>query len=136
MATQRDQYLRPSTPEYDSHLPGHNLFSTPNNSFRGSTAGSIAGLHHVPQAKYFRSRRIKKGTIERPWLDKKDPNDKWITIIPLIGIIAGVAISGLLVWDGIRSVVNHVYCPVLVDDFSKGINEKVWLKEIEVGGFG
>jgi hypothetical protein len=79
---------------------------------------------------------VKKGTVERPWMDKKDPKEKWVTIIPILGLIVGLGISGFLIWDGLRSVVNHVYCPVLIEDFSNGFNSKVWTKEAEVGGFG
>ena len=86
--------------------------------------------------RYFHSRRVKKGQIERPWLDKKDPRQKWTWIIPLGGIFLGLAVAGFLVWDGLRSVVNHQYCPVLVEDWSEGFNTDVWTKEAEVGGFG
>ena len=74
--------------------------------------------------------------MERPWLDRKDPKEKWVTIIPLIGLGLGIALAGFLVWDGLRSVVNHTYCPVLDEDWSEGFNTKVWTKEAEVGGFG
>lgn len=69
-------------------------------------------------------------------MDKKDPKEKWVTIIPLMGIFVGLVISGLLIWDGLRTVVNHTYCPVLDEDFSNGLDSKVWSKEVEVGGFG
>jgi len=86
--------------------------------------------------RYFHSRRVKKGEVERPWMDKKDPREKWVTIIPLIGLFVGFALAGFLVWDGLRTVVNHVYCPVLDEHWSGGFNDKVWTKEAEVGGFG
>ncbi len=79
---------------------------------------------------------MKKGEVERPWMDKKDPREKWVTIIPLIGLFVGFALAGFLVWDGLRTVVNHVYCPVLDENWSGGFNERVWTKEAEVGGFG
>jgi hypothetical protein len=79
---------------------------------------------------------VKKGTVERPWLDKKDPKEKWVTIIPLLGIFAGLAITALLIWDGLRSVVNHKYCPVLNEQWINGFDDKIWTKEVELGGFG
>ncbi|KAI1087918.1 glycoside hydrolase family 16 protein [Rostrohypoxylon terebratum] len=85
--------------------------------------------------RYFHSRRIKKGELEKPWLDKKDPKEKWVTIIPILGILVGLGISGFLVWDGIRSVVKHNYCLVLEDSFAT-FNDAVWTKEVQVGGFG
>lgn len=85
---------------------------------------------------YFRSRRVRKGDVEKPWLKKRDPKEKWVTIIPLIGIAFGVAIAGFLVYDGLRTVVNNTYQLVLDDDFSGGLNSKIWQKEVETGGFG
>lgn len=85
--------------------------------------------------RYFHSRRIKKGELEKPWLDKKDPKEKWVTIIPILGILVGLGISGFLVWDGIRSVVKHNYCLVLEDSFAT-FDDAVWTKEVQVGGFG
>lgn len=85
---------------------------------------------------YFKSRRIKKGEVEKPWLEKKDPKEKWVTIIPLIGMFIGCIFAALLVYDGIKSVVHHEYCPVLSEDFSKGLDSKIWTKEAEVGGYG
>jgi hypothetical protein len=79
---------------------------------------------------------VQKGSIERPWMNKKDPKEKWVTIIPIIGMLAGLAVAGVLIWDGLRTVVNHKYCEVYTDDFSGGLNSKIWTKEVEVGGFG
>ena len=90
----------------------------------------------MPQQRYFHSRRVRKGEVERPWLDRHDPKEKWVTIIPIIGIVVGLALSGFLIYDGLASVAHHVYCPVLEDDFSNGFNTKVWTREAEVGGFG
>jgi hypothetical protein len=67
---------------------------------------------------------------------KKDPKEKWVTIIPLIGLLLGFGIAGFLVYDGLSSVVHHKYCLVLSDDFSGGLNPAVWTQEAEVGGYG
>src|SRR5205814_526277 len=90
----------------------------------------------LPDTKYFHSRRIKKGEVERPWLDKKDKKERWVTIIPLLGIFFGLAVSGVLVWDGLRSVSNFTYCSVLDENWSGGFNTKIWTKEVQCGGFG
>lgn len=105
-------------------------------SARGSTTGFHSQQKQPPQARYFHSRRIRKGEIERPWLNRKDPKERWVTIIPLIGILVGLALSGFLIYEGLQTVHHNVYCPVLDDDFSNGLNDNVWLKEVEVGGFG
>lgn len=113
-----------------------NPFSTPYISRPTTQEGSTSGYVAPGQPRYFLSRRVKKGTVERPWLDKKDPKEKWVTIIPLMGIAVGLAITALLIWDGLRSVVNHKYCSVLDEEWVNGFDEKIWTKEVELGGFG
>ncbi|KAL1614863.1 hypothetical protein SLS54_009417 [Diplodia seriata] len=138
---------RPSTPDSDRIAPAastprngppSNPFATPYGSMPASTTGSFYdfGGPGVTTQRFFRSRRIKKGSVEQPWKEKKDPKAKWATIIPLIGILIGLGVTGVLIWDGLRNVINHEYCPVLDDDFANGWNSKVWTKEVEVGGFG
>jgi len=85
---------------------------------------------------YFRSRKIVKGSTERPWLGRKDPREKWLTIIPFLGILLGLIVGGYLIWDGARNVAKHSYCKVLDEDWSSGLNTKIWTREAEVGGFG
>lgn len=104
-------------------------------SVLGSTSGFSAPGLNVPQ-RYFHSRRVKKGEVSQPWLSKKDPREKWVTIIPCIGLAVGLAIAGFLVWHGVSSVVNHKYCPVLIEDWSHGFREDIWSREVEVGGYG
>ncbi|OAL19286.1 hypothetical protein AYO22_09830 [Fonsecaea multimorphosa] len=114
-----------------------NPFLTPYASGYPSRAASSAVLPQpMLNQRYFHSRRVKKGEVDRPWTKVKDPREKWVTIIPLIGLAIGLGLAGLLVWDGLRSVVNHKYCPVYLEDFSTGFDSKIWTKEAEVGGFG
>ncbi|KAI0204079.1 concanavalin A-like lectin/glucanase domain-containing protein [Astrocystis sublimbata] len=142
--------LRPGTPNTDrspfgddriephgSHQAGGlNPFTSPSISRPGSSFDGSSALGEVPRGqRYFHSRRVKKGEVEKPWLEKVDPKEKWVTILPVIGIFVGLAISGILVWDGIRSVVKHKYCVVLEDTFSS-FDTNVWTKEVQVGGFG
>jgi len=54
----------------------------------------------------------------------------------MIGLLAGLAIAGFLIYDGISTVVHHKYTLVLSDDFSNGLDASIWTKEAEVGGFG
>ena len=136
--------MRPGTPEQDSiqaapRGPGTNPFGTPFASGPASRNASSSALnqhHDIQNQKYFHSRRVKKGEIERPWLDKKDPREKWVTIIPLIGLALGFCLAGFLIYDGLKTVVKHEYCTVLDEDFSGGLDPKIWTKEAEVGGFG
>ncbi|KAH7122381.1 concanavalin A-like lectin/glucanase domain-containing protein [Dendryphion nanum] len=117
-------------------------FRSKNPAVPAAAAAAAAANTPVPDAHrpnngaYFKSRRVKRGEIERPWMDRKDPKEKWVTILPILGILIGLAICGVLIWDGLRSVSHHNYCQVLDDDFSGGFNDKVWTKEVEVGGFG
>jgi len=104
------------------------------------TSGSSSAIqaHRLKQTqRYFHSRRIKKGEIEHPWKTaKKDPREKWITIIPLIGLALGFAIAGFLLYDGLRTIVNHKYDLILDEDWSQGFRTDIWHKEVTVGGFG
>lgn len=129
---------RPQTLESEpiELLPRPNPFLSPYGSIPPSAAASTTSFRPPPPATYFQSRRIKKGQVERPWLDKKDPKEKWVNIIPIFGIIVGLALSGLLIYDGLQTIQSHVYCSVYETDFSTGLDPKVWTKEVEVGGFG
>ncbi|KAI9809251.1 MAG: hypothetical protein M1825_002542 [Sarcosagium campestre] len=98
--------------------------------------GDSSGYNMGPASTYFRSRRVRKGEVERTWLGKKDPKEKWVTILPIVGVCLGLAIAGILVWDGLRTVVNNDYKLVLDESFSNGLDSKIWTKEVQVGGFG
>lgn len=142
--------LRPGTPNTDRNpfgderpepqasqqAGGLNPFASPSISRPASSFDSSSALGGVPRGqRYFHSRRVKKDEVEKPWLAKTDPKEKWVTILPIIGILVGLGISGFLIWDGIRSVVQHKYCVVLEDTF-QNFNTDVWTKEVQVGGFG
>merc|ERR1712072_625154 len=141
-ATTASSTPRPASFENDSIDPAptpgarSNPFASPYGSKPASATGSSTGIQQPPHQRYFHSRRIKKGELERPWMEKKDPKEKWVTIIPIIGILVGLGLTGFLIYDGLQSVSNLNYCPVLDDDFSNGFNNKVWTKEVEVGGYG
>jgi hypothetical protein len=112
---------------------GANPFASPSISRPASSFDSASAIGRGQR--YFHSRRVKKGEVEKPWMAKADPKEKWVTILPVLGIVLGLAISGFLVWDGIHSVVRHKYCIVLEDNFDN-FNTDVWTKEVQVGGFG
>lgn len=117
----------------------NNPFASPSGSRPASSFGSNSALgarFDERSNRYFHSRRVKKGEVEKPWMNKSDPKEKWVTILPIIGIFIGLALSGFLVWDGLKSVVKHQYCLVLGEDFSGGLNTDIWTKEVQVGGFG
>jgi len=136
--------MRPGTPESrrdpfgDDISPAPrntNPFGTPLTSRPPSSFGSSSAVRGIP-SRFFHSRRVRKGEVEQPWRSKKDPKEKWVTIIPIIGLLIGFGLAGFLIYDGISSVVHHKYCPVLSEDFSGGLNTDIWTKEAEVGGFG
>ena len=145
--------LRPGTPNTDNErnlfdnyndgassqppAPSTNPFASPSASRPPSSIGTSSGVHSANAGpRYFLSRRVRKGEIEKPWVGKPDPKEKWVTILPLIGIGLGLCLAGFLVYDGLSSVVHHKYCPVLDDTFSEGFNTNIWTKEVQVGGFG
>jgi hypothetical protein len=118
-----------------------NPFATPPgsgpNTAPGSRFPSSMALHrmaHPPT--YFRSRRVQKGEQERPWLTQKDPKEKWVWIIPMIGLLLGLGVCGVQVWAGLQRISKHNYCTVLDEDWSAGFDDNVWTREAEVGGFG
>jgi hypothetical protein len=120
--------------------------AAPGNPFRtppASSPGSIIGAASSYQAsdiggeRFFRSRRIQKDWNAPPPKFKKDPKEKWLTIIPLSGIGLGIVITGLLIFLQVGFKKSYNYCPVLDDDFSTGtLNPSIWTKEVTVGGFG
>lgn len=90
-----------------------------------------------PGPRYFHSRRVRKEQVVKPWTkEPKDPKEKWVTIIPLIGLIVGLCVAAFIIWDGLRSVINHKYCTVLEEDWSQGFRSDMWQAEIKAGGFG
>ncbi|CAI4211263.1 unnamed protein product [Parascedosporium putredinis] len=142
-----DPVTNPGSPSLrDPHdvSPGANPFISPDASLPASSFDESnrsvtgAGRPHPEDTtpRYFYSRRVKKGDVEKPWLKRKDPKEKWVTILPILGILVGLGIAGFLVWDGINSVVKHQYCEVLYEDFSQGLRDSIWSKEVELGGFG
>lgn len=110
--------------------------STPNTA-PGSRFPSSVALHRAaaPPA-YFKSRRVRKGEQERPWLEQTDPREKWVWIIPVIGILIGLGLTALQVWAGLQRISKHSYCQILDEDWSGGFNEQIWTREVELGGFG
>ena len=122
-------------PETQPVSQGPTGATTPSSSTGSSSA--VRNYSHNPNQRYFRSRRIQKGEIEHPWkLAKRDPREKWVTIIPLIGLALGLAVAGFLVYDGLRTIVNHEYKLILDEDWSQGFRTDIWHKEVTVGGFG
>jgi beta-glucanase (GH16 family) len=117
-----------------------NPFVSPSASRPASSFGSSSAIgprFEERAQRYFHSRRVFKGEVEKPWLKKQDPKEKWVTILPIIGLLVGLGVSGFLVYDGLSSVVHHKYCPLMDEDFGSGsLDTNIWTKEVQVGGFG
>lgn len=102
----------------------------------------LSANHSIRSAKtynprpYFRSRRIRKGTIDRPELREKDPRGLWVTLLPFMGILIGLTLIVVLAYLGYSSVSHQQYCEVFIDDFSNGLNSSIWTKEVQTGGYG
>lgn len=134
-------------PRTESPIHGHDddVISTPIKPFVATTNSSrftsrnssaLQLAKERESQRYFRSRRIKKEDVQQPWKAHKDPREKWVTIIPIIGMVLGFCLAGFLVYDGLKSIVAHQYNLVLDEDWSKGLNTAVWQQESNVGGFG
>lgn len=83
------------------------------------------------------STRLRKEDTTKPWFNKpRASQELLIDVMPIIGIILGVVVAAILVWDGWVSVINHDYTLVYEDDFSNGLDKSIWEPEIQVGGFG
>jgi hypothetical protein len=77
-----------------------------------------------PKSKYFKSRRINKNELDIGWL--QEGGRDWIgLVLPILGSM-----------NKTRAIVNANYCPVLIEDWSNGFNENVWMKEVQANGFG
>src|SRR5256885_1105139 len=40
--------------------------------------------------------RLNKGGVDKPWLLEKDPREKWVTILPIIGVLFGCGLAAYL----------------------------------------
>jgi hypothetical protein len=115
--------------------PTQNPFATPPASVYGAASGFLSS--DSSGTKYFRSRRIRKEDGYEPPVFKKDPKEKWLCIIPLMGVALGIVITGIMIYLKIGNIKSYNYCSVLSDDFSSGVlNPNIWQAEQEVGGFG
>ena len=122
----------PASPMVFSSRPMSTLLKPVVNAAR--TALQLA--QEEQDKRYFRSRKLKPDhVIEKPWKDAKDPREKWVTIIPLIGMGVGLAAAVALVIQGLFTVAHHNYKLVL-DERWDTFNTAVWTKESNVGGFG
>lgn len=128
----KNQNGRPSRADPFATPPGSAPYTATGSSFTSSSAL----YRNVPAPTYFKSRRIQKGEQERPWLTQKDPKEKWVWIIPLIGLLIGVGLCAVQIWYGLQRISKHSYCTVLDEDWSEGFDDKIWTREAEVGGFG
>lgn len=134
-------------PRSESPIHGHEdeIISTPirpfastvnSSKFTSRNSSALQLSKERESHRYFRSRRVHKEDVQQPWKAKKDPREKWVTIIPLIGLGLGFALAGFMVFNGLQSIVNHQYELVLDEDWSKGVDPAVWQQESNVGGFG
>src|SRR5271170_1279816 len=91
----------------------------------------------TPTSRYTRrfKSRLNKAGVEKPWLLEKDSREKWVTILPLIGVLIGCGLAAYLAYSGWASVETHKFCLVFEDYFDTFRND-IWNHEIQVGGFG
>ncbi len=80
------------------------------------------------------------GEITKPWVGKKDKAARISYFLTYSMLLLGIAAAGLRCYFGWRSVSmispGHL-CPVLDDDFNgNDLDPSVWMREIDLGGFG
>ncbi|TFK37023.1 glycoside hydrolase family 16 protein [Crucibulum laeve] len=77
---------------------------------------------------------------DKPWLAKPDPRARLSWWLTLFCIFIGIGGAAVLCWQGVASVQKidpSRLCSVLNEDFSgSSLDESVWNREIELGGFG
>lgn len=81
--------------------------------------------------------RLLKAPIPKPWLESRDPRERWAVIIPYIGI--GIAFLGMLAIAslGYFQTPHHKFCLILDEQFSTPtLDPKTWETEVQLGGFG
>ena len=90
----------------------------------------------IKHAHVFKSRRLQSGhVLDTPFEERKGDREKWVTIIPLTGLVIGLLLAALLVTQGILTVQHHKYTLVLDEDWIM-FDTNIWTKESSVGGFG
>lgn len=129
------------SPMFGTFTPRSNSSENPFETITYKARPSVAKFEKAAPRRgvYFRSRRIQEKEVDLSWLkQKKDSRQKWLSLLPIIGLVLGLCIAGAYIFLGIRSVPVHKYCVVYQDDFSSSttLNPDIWTKEVAVGGFG
>lgn len=132
-----DRSEQPAQPAANPFASSEDPPKSASASVHSDSTASSRKDYRPGRSRYFHSRRVRKDEVIKPWVkEPRDPAEKWIEIIPLIGLLVGIGIAGILIWDGLRNVIDHKYCNVWVEDWSQGFDSKVWQPEIQVGGYG
>jgi hypothetical protein len=110
----------------------------PDSIVRGLSAQSHSLANDLfRDREYFRSRKLVDGDISKPWLEEEDRSKKWLLIIPLVGLATGLFLASMFIYKGFKAVTNHTYCDMFIENFNgMTLDESVWTKEVELGGFG
>jgi hypothetical protein len=78
------------------------------------------------------------GEITKPWVGKKDKAARISYILTYSMLLLGVLAAAARCYTGWKSVslIGNL-CPVLDDDFSgNDIDTSVWMREVDLGGYG
>jgi len=114
-----------------------NMVSAPPSAHGAQPSSSSTMSFFSAKQRRFKSRRVKKEEIHRPWIGEKDRQRIWPLIFPLIGVFLGLIYSGLCIYQGMAAAPVQQYCLVMDEDFSSGtLDPAVWTYEVALGGFG
>ncbi|KAG7444283.1 concanavalin A-like lectin/glucanase [Guyanagaster necrorhizus] len=141
-ATFRAPFLSPAS------RPGSSLWSPPSypylnqggpDSPAASSTALASGLARSKPPGPSTKIAAKFTVDDKPWLKERDGKARaswWITFVL---IILGVAAAALLCWSGISTIdmlKDSDLCLVMDEDWSNGISDDNWSRDVMLGGFG
>jgi Glycosyl hydrolases family 16 len=144
-------YLIPTSPSTISYSPSisrrysSHYSSEPTDAYPDEGDSTSSGYNFrdhlkrpgTPATRYTRrfQTRLVTEELPKPWLTERDTREKWVTLLPYLGMCLGLGVAIYLGYSGWASVETHNYCLVYQDNFDT-FNTSIWNHEVQIGGFG
>lgn len=131
----------------DRHFPINSLssmFSVADDHYSRNTATTTSYTAQMPDGEELiiakrvsESKLLQPGSvIEKPWLNDLSVKKLWrFNLMFCIAFVLGLGIIAAQVYFAYKSITNHDYAEVLIENFEI-FNESVWTREVQIGGFG